>query len=220
MGVFSSTFGGFRVDGATGVTIKYNSHGQPTTLFYRRDGVETPIARIYNRVIPDELTKSGRTLPFSYQDELDVEWAGGPDWFFRISKFSIPWLRHPCVPLTHYLSNIGGLPPDREEWLIKPLFSFAGGGIIFAPTDADIAAIPESERRNYILQRKVHFTPLFETPYGPTQAEVRMMFVRDGDTYRAVIPLLRMGRGKMMGVAHNKGLLWVGASAGLIDPSV
>jgi hypothetical protein len=186
-------------------------------LFYRRDGVETPIARIYNRVIPDELTKSGRTLPFSYQDEIDVEWAGGPDWFFRISKFSIPWLRHPCVPLTHYLSNIGGLPPDREEWLIKPLFSFAGGGIIFAPTDRDFAKIPEDRRAQYVLQRRVAFTPVIDTPYGPTQAEIRIMFVRDGDTYRAVMPLVRMGRGKMMGVDYNKGLDWVGASAALIE---
>jgi hypothetical protein len=186
-------------------------------LFYRRDGVETPIARIYNRVIPDELTKSGRTLPFSYQDEIDVEWAGGPDWFFRISKFSIPWLRHPCVPLTHYLSNIGGLPPDREEWLIKPLFSFAGGGIIFAPTDRDFAKIPQDARAQYVLQRRVAFTPVIDTPYGPTQAEIRIMCVRDGDTYRAVMPLVRMGRGKMMGVDYNKGLDWVGASAALIE---
>jgi hypothetical protein len=124
------------------------------------------------------------------------------------------------VPETSYLDDVPSMPADREEWLLKPLFSFAGGGIIFAPTDADIAAIPEGDRRNYILQRRVHFTPFFETPYGPTQAEVRMMFVRDAESekYRAVIPLLRMGRGKMMGVDHNKGLSWVGASAGLIDP--
>jgi len=189
-------------------------------LFYDRDGRKTQIKRVYNRVIPDELTKSGLTFAFDYRDDLDVEWTGGPDWFFRISKFAIPWIKHPWVPETHYLDRLTSLPADRDEWLLKPLFSFAGGGIIFAPTDADIAAIPESERRNYILQRRVHFTPFFETPYGPTQAEVRLMFVRDGDHFDCMVPLLRMGRGKMMGVDHNKGLLWVGASAGLIDPSV
>ena len=188
-------------------------------LFYRRDGVETRIARIYNRVIPDELGRSHLTLPFRYRDDLDVEWAGGPDWFFRISKFSIPWLRHPWVPLTHYLNNLGGLPPDREEWLLKPLFSFAGGGIIFAPTDRDFAKIPFEARSQYILQRRVAFTPVIETPHGPTQAEIRIMMVRDGDGYRAVIPLVRMGRGKMMGVDYNKGLEWVGAAAALIESS-
>ncbi len=186
-------------------------------LFYRRDGVETRIARIYNRVIPDELQRSGRTLPFDYRDDLDVEWAGGPDWFFRISKFSIPWLKHPWVPLTHYLSNLGGVPPDRETWLLKPLFSFAGGGIIFAPTDRDFAAIRPESRDQYILQRRVAFAPVIETPAGPTQAEIRVMLVRDGDRYLPVLPLVRMGRGKMMGVDHNKGLEWVGAAAALVD---
>ena len=99
---------------------------------------------------------------------------------------------------------------------MKPLFSFAGGGIIFAPTDAQISAIPVGERMNYILQERIDFTPVIDTPEGPTQVEIRMMYVRDGSRLRAVLPLLRMGRGKMMGVDHNKGLKWVGASAGLI----
>jgi hypothetical protein len=188
-------------------------------LFYRRDGVETPIARIYNRVIPDELRRAGRSLPFDYRDDLEVEWAGSPDWFFRISKFSIPWLKHPWVPLTHYLSSLGAVPPNREEWVLKPLFSFAGGGIVFAPTDRDLAAIPHDKRANYILQRRVAFTPVIATPAGPTQAEIRIMFVREGDALRAVMPLVRMGRGRMMGVDHNKDLEWVGASAALIDQS-
>ncbi len=188
-------------------------------LLYRRDGVETPIARIYNRVIPDELRRAGRSLPFDYRDDLDVEWAGGPDWFFRISKFSIPWLKHSWVPLTHYLSSLGAVPPDRDEWVLKPLFSFAGGGIVFAPTDRDMAAIPHDARAGYILQRRVAFAPVIATPAGPTQAEIRIMFVRDGDALRPVMPLVRMGRGRMMGVDHNKGLEWVGASAALIDRS-
>jgi hypothetical protein len=188
-------------------------------LFYRRDGVETQIKRIYNRVIPDELTRTIRAMPFDYRDDLDLEWAGGPDWFFRLSKFSIPWLKHPWVPLTHYLSQLGGVPPDRDAWLLKPLFSFAGGGIVFAPTDRDLAKIPHDARWQYILQQRVDFTPVIATPAGPTQAEIRIMFVHDGDGFRAVMPLVRMGRGRMMGVDHNKGLEWVGASAALIDRS-
>ncbi len=188
-------------------------------LYYRRDGRATPIKRIYNRVIPDELEKKRIQLPFGYGDDLDVEWAGHPAWYFRLSKFSIPWLNHACVPETHVLDGLEQLPVDRERYLLKPLFSFAGGGIIFAPTDAQIAAIPHGERRNYILQERIAFEPVIETPAGPTQVEIRVMYIRAGDTMRPVLPLLRMGRGKMMGVDHNKGLRWVGASAGFM-PSV
>jgi hypothetical protein len=183
-------------------------------LYYRRDGKATQIKRIYNRVIPDELERKRIQLSFGYGDELEVSWAGHPAWYFRISKYSIPFLNHPSVPETRFLDGIEQLPVDRERYLLKPLFSFAGGGIIFAPTDAQIAAIPHHDRRNYILQERIQFEPVIETPEGPTQAEIRIMYLRDGARLRPVLPLLRMGRGRMMGVDHNKGLRWVGASAG------
>jgi hypothetical protein len=185
-------------------------------LYYRRDGRVTQIKRIYNRVIPDELERKKIQLPFGYGDDLELSWAGHPAWYFRLSKFSIPWLSHPSVPETRFLDGIEQLPVDRDRYLLKPLFSFAGGGIIFAPTDAQIAAIPHDQRKNYILQERIAFEPVIDTPYGPTQAEIRIMYVRDGARLRPVLPLLRMGRGKMMGVDHNKGLRWVGASAGFI----
>ena len=174
-----------------------------------------PIRRIYNRVIPDELERTHVRLPFDYRDDLDVEWTGHPEWYFRVSKFSIPWLRHPAVPRTWFLHEIEQLPAPREDLLLKPLFSFAGGGIVFAPTDAQLAAIPTDARDQYLLQQRVTFEPVIQTPHGPTQAEIRMMYVWT-DELHAVLPLVRMGRGKMMGVDHNKGLRWVGASAGLM----
>jgi hypothetical protein len=191
-------------------------------LYYRRDGRVTQIKRIYNRVIPDELERKRIQLPFGYGDDLEVTWAGHPAWYFRVSKFSIPWLSHASVPETRFLDGIEQLPVDRDRYLLKPLFSFAGGGIIFAPTDAQIAAIPHEERKNYILQERIAFEPVIDTPEGPTQVEIRIMYLRDPSTspragrgrLRPVLPLLRMGRGKMMGVDHNKGLKWVGASAG------
>ena len=186
-------------------------------LFYRRDGRQTQITRIYNRVIPDELERKSVQLPFDYRDELDVEWAGHPAWYFRISKFSIPFLKHPSVPKTWFLHELDRMPEDRDRYLLKPLFSFAGGGIIFAPTDAQVAAIPAAERSNYILQERIQFEPVIDTPDGPTQAEIRIMYVdADSGELTPVLPLIRMGRGKMMGVDHNKGLRWVGASAGFI----
>src|SRR5688572_17400096 len=185
-------------------------------LYYRRDGRVTQIKRIYNRVIPDELERKKVQLPFGYGDDLELNWAGHPAWYFRLSKFSIPWLSHPAVPETRFLDGIEQLPVDRDRYLLKPLFSFAGGGIIFSPTDAQIAAIPRDERQQYILQERIAFEPVIETPEGPTQVEIRIMYLRDGAGLRPVLPLLRMGRGKMMGVDHNKGLRWVGASAGFI----
>jgi hypothetical protein len=185
-------------------------------LYYRRDGRVTPIKRIYNRVIPDELERKRIQLPFGYGDDLEVEWAGHPSWYFRISKFSIPFLNHEAVPETWFLDGIESLPVNRERYLLKPLFSFAGGGIIFEPSDAQIAAIPIAERKNYILQERIAFSPVIDTPEGMTQVEIRIMYLREGARLRPVLPLLRLGRGKMMGVDHNKGLRWVGASAGFM----
>ncbi|MEW6322728.1 MAG: hypothetical protein AB1635_16775 [Acidobacteriota bacterium] len=186
-----------------------------TRLVYDRDGREVPIARVYNRVIPDELERRGIETPFGWDADLDVEWVGHPEWYFRVSKLSIPYLRHPSVPRTWFLDDVDGLPAPREDLLLKPLFSFAGGGIVFGPSDEEIAGIPAARRHDYILQERLAFAPIIETPDGATQAEVRVMYVWT-DRLRPVLPLIRMGRGRMMGVDHNKGLRWVGASAGLM----
>ncbi len=181
-------------------------------LWRRTTDGERPIRRVYNRIIPDELERMNHPLPFDYRDDLDVEWLGHPAWYFRLSKSAIPWLSHPAVPRTWRLDTVETLPAERHDLVLKPLFSFAGGGIVFAPTDAQLAAIPPEERHLYLLQERVAFAPVISTPQGATQAEVRIMYVQT-DELRPVLPLIRMGRGKMMGVAHNKGLSWVGASA-------
>ena len=185
-------------------------------LYYSRDGREIEVRRIYNRCIVDELERKGVTLPFDLREPLDVEWAGHPNWYFRISKFSIPYLKHRCVPKTWFLDQLPELPAAAENYLLKPLYSFAGVGIKFAPTQADVDAIPADQRHNYILQERVYFEPVIQTPHGPTQMEIRMMFVwPDGGELTPVLPLVRMGRGMMMGVDHNRNLEWVGGSAAL-----
>jgi hypothetical protein len=190
-------------------------------LFYRSGTGDVPIERIYNRAIVDELERKGVSLPFDYRDDLDVEWAGHPNWYFRISKFAIPWLHHPAVPpaifLDEWYEGKGRdlLPEDREQWVFKPLYSFAGKGVQFGPTDADLASIPQDQRHSFLLQQRVRFEPVIETPHGLTQAEVRIMYVwPENGTLEPVISLIRMGRGKMMGVDHNRNQEWVGASAG------
>lgn len=186
-------------------------------LHYRRDGKQIPIERIYNRVIVDEMVRKKIEPPFDYRDDLKVEWAGHPNWYFRISKFSIPFLKHECVPETVFLDQVSKPPADRDNWILKPLYSFAGAGIVFAPSDEHLGAISQKERHGYILQRRMQFEPVIETPHGLTQAEVRIMYIwLPGGSMQPVLPLVRMGRGKMMGVDHNKNLEWVGGSAALI----
>jgi hypothetical protein len=186
-------------------------------LYYSKDGREIEVRRIYNRTIVDELERKNITLPFDLRDELDVEWAGHPNWYFRISKFSIPYLQHRCVPKTWFVDGNPVVPTDNQNYLLKPLYSFAGVGIKFAPTEADIDAIPAGQRHDYILQERMRFEPVIQTPHGATQMEIRMMYVwPDGGELIPVLPLVRMGRGMMMGVDHNKNLEWVGSSAALV----
>jgi hypothetical protein len=182
------------------------------TLFYLRDGVRTPIRRIYNRAIVDELVRKGIRPAFSFRDELDVEWAGHPNWFFRISKFSIPFLRHECVPRTWFLDQRESLPDDLHNYVLKPLFSFAGLGVIVGPRRELVENIPAAKGSQYILQERVDFAPLFATPHGPTKAEIRILYIWE-ERLRPVNVIVRMGRGAQMGVDHNRNMEWVGASA-------
>jgi hypothetical protein len=184
-------------------------------LFYEEDGKRVPIERIYNRTIVDELERKGVTLPFDFRDELDVEWAGHPNWYFRISKYSIPYLKHPSVPRTWFLDQLTEVPTDLENFVLKPLYSFAGLGVVIAPSRKEIEAIPKGKRSEYILQERLNFTPVVETPHGATKVELRIMYVWL-DELIPVLTIVRMGRGLMIGVDHNKNLKWVGSSAALI----
>ena len=183
-------------------------------LYYELDGKRVPIQRIYNRAIVDELQRKGVKLGFDWRDDLEVEWAGHPNWYFRISKFSIPYLKHESVPKTWFLDQLNEIPPDLDNYALKPLYSFAGLGVVIAPKKEDIAAIPTEKRPYYILQERLHFEPVIEAPFGGTKAEVRVMYVWL-EELTAVLTIIRMGRGLMMGVDHNKNMEWVGASAGL-----
>jgi hypothetical protein len=185
-------------------------------LFYEEDGKRVPIERIYNRTIVDELERRGVTLPFDFRDELDVEWAGHPNWYFRMSKYSIPYLKHPSVPRTSFLDRLTDVPPDLENFVLKPLYSFAGLGVVIAPSRADIDAIPAAKRSEYILQERLNFTPVVDTPQGATKAELRIMYVWL-DKLLPVMTIVRMGRGLMMGVDQNKNMSWVGSSAALVS---
>lgn len=184
-------------------------------LYWEEAGTRVPIKRIYNRAIVDELERKGAELNFDFRDDLVVEWAGHPNWYFRISKFSIPYLKHPSVPKTWFLDQLEQVPEDLENYALKPLYSFAGLGVVIAPRKEDIEAVPEERRSQYILQERLHFEPVIDTPLGGTKVEVRVMYIWV-DELTPVLTILRMGRGLMMGVDHNRNMEWVGSSAGLI----
>jgi hypothetical protein len=182
-------------------------------LWYRRDGKRTRILRIYNRLIFDELEAKGGVFPFDLREPLDVSWAGHPDWYFRWSKHSLPELRHAIVPPSYLLSDLTEIPADLENWVLKPLFSFAGSGVKVEVTPADIAAVPGAQRAHTLLMRKVDYAPAIETTDGAfSKVEIRLMYVWKDGRPLPVTTLARLSQGKMMGVSYNKDRTWVGSS--------
>jgi hypothetical protein len=182
-------------------------------LWYGYLGRPTRIHRIYNRLIFDELEATGARLPFDLTEPLDVTWAGHPNWYFRWSKHCLPELRHPTVPESVLLSDLARPPSDLENWVLKPLFSFAGSGVKVEVTAADLDAVPPDARAHTLLMRKVEYAPAIETVDGnASKVEVRVLFVwKDGVPY-PVTTLARLSQGKMMGVNYNKDRTWVGSS--------
>jgi len=186
-------------------------------LFYRRNGREIPIHRIYNRVIVDEFVKKNIAIDFDFRDELEVEWAGHPNWYFRLSKYSLPHLHHRNVPRAYFLNQLERYPENLENYVLKPLFSFAGSGVKIDVTPADLDAVSPADRAFHLLQEKIEYGPVIKTPDAASKVEVRVMFLWL-DQPMAVTTLARLSQGKMLGVDFNKNKTWVGASCCLFEP--
>ena len=188
-------------------------------LYYKNEqGIEILVKRIYNRVIFDELDlRKDLKLDFSFSDELDVEWAGHPNWFFRISKFILPFLKGKYFIETILLSDLKQIPEDLENYVLKPLFSFSGSGVIFHVTKEDIENVKEKEL--YILQKKVNYIPIVQSPDGKVKAEVRVLCVwkKEDASPTLLCNLVRLSRGEMIGVKFNKDKDWVGGTLGLFE---
>lgn len=179
-------------------------------LFYENSGKKTPIDRIYNRVIYDELSKrKDLKYNFRFTEELDVKWIAHPNWFFKISKYSMPFFKSKYVPPTEFLSDVKEYPSDLENYVLKPLYSFAGVGVVFDVKKELLDSI--KDKSNYILQRKVHYEPCIKTLDIPAKAEIRLLFVWD-DKPLLINNLVRLSKGDMMGVDFNKDKTWVGSS--------
>lgn len=184
-------------------------------LFYINQGVKTPIERIYNRLIFDDLTNfPDLKTDFNLTDDVEVEWIGHPNWFFRISKYMMPFLKNPYIPACQFLSDYqGDFPENLAEYVLKPLFSFAGTGVKINIDKSDLTSIPDPE--NYILQKKVKYEPVIQTTDGSSvKCEIRMLYIWQKGEARPILlsNLARLSRGEMIGVRFNKDFDWVGGS--------
>lgn len=187
-------------------------------LYYDNNGVKTEIKRIYNRLIFDDLQKQeGLGEVVDLTKEYDVEWVPHPNWFYRISKFTLPFIRNPYVPQTFFLSDLKQIPADLENYVLKPLFSFAGMGVVIDVTKEDIENVKDPE--NWILQRKVKYADVIETPDVPAKSEIRLFYFWKKGWAKpvAVHNLARLSKGKMIGTRYNKDKEWVGGSVAFFE---
>lgn len=192
------------------------------TLYYLRDGKKTRIRRIFNRIIFDDLRAQRDNLGpiIDLTADWDVQWISHPNWFYRVSKYMLPLLHHAHIPETYFLNEIKQIPSDLDRFVLKPLFSFAGQGVLIDVTAADLAKIDDPG--NWILQRKVDYADCIATPDGPAKCEIRLMyFWKDGETQ--AVPannLARLSKGKMIGTRYNKDKTWVGGSAAFFGSAI
>jgi hypothetical protein len=190
-------------------------------LLYRvgADGSEMPVERVYYRLVIDELERKGVALPFDLREPLNVEWAPHPNWFWIWSKFSLPFLDHPAIPRTRFVADLSSVPENLTEgYVLKPLFSFAGGGVNVRPVSADLAAIPSHDRGRWCIQEKISYGDVLHAAGGgDVKVELRMMYLRPDDQPlpTAATNLCRLSRGEMLGVDFNRDVTWVGSSIAL-----
>ena len=181
-------------------------------------GRKIPVHRIYNRVIFDELIqRDDLKREFYFTEENNVEWVGHPNWFFRISKFTMPLIKSQYVPDTYFLHHLETYPADLENYVLKPLYSFAGSGVKYNVTRKDLEEI--NKPQNYILQKKVQYEPVVQAPDSLVKCELRMLMLWQNGEPKAqlVNNLARLSKGEMIGVRYNKDKDWVGASVGFFE---
>lgn len=182
-------------------------------LYHKRHGKWVQIKRVFNRAIVDELQEKQAKLNFHWNEELDIEWAGNPNWYFTISKNSMPYLKHQTIPTTVFLSEIENFLDNLEPFVLKPLFAFSGKGVNVHPCKKDIDEIPADLRDHYILQSKINYADCIYTPKGQNKVEIRIMLIWPEHAIEPIpaMSLARTGRGPMMGVRYNN-IPWTGST--------
>jgi len=187
-------------------------------LYYLDEGRKIRINRIYNRIIFDDLHQQKElNTAIDLNHSWDIEWITHPNWFYRISKFTLPFIHHPFIPKTFFLNEIKQIPADLENYVLKPLFSFAGTGVVIDVTLEDINQVKDPW--NWILQEKVKYANAIQTPDLPAKGEIRIFYFWKDEWERpvAVHNLARLSKGKMIGTRFNKDNDWVGTSVAIFE---
>lgn len=191
-------------------------------LFYLKNGKKIKIDRIFNRIVLDELKNQSQDIQEKgalLQTPLEIEWVTHPHHFFRISKFLLPFLKHKYIPTTLFANSIELKTFELEKFILKPLFSFAGQGVIIDIQTSDIDKLKNMDE--WIIQEKVEYANCIDTPTGPAKAEIRLFYFWDekSQKYIATMNLARLSKGKMIGVDYNKDKQWVGGSLAYFEMS-
>jgi hypothetical protein len=190
---------------------------QGNKLFYEDNREKIEIKKIFNRLVFDDLQQlKGKTI-IDITYPWDVEWISHPNWFYRISKYTLPFMHNPYIPATYFLHEIKELPADLENYVLKPLFSYAGMGVIIDVTKEDINKVTDPE--NWILQRKVKYAAAVETPDRNAKVEIRLFYFWKDEWERpvAVHNLTRLSKGKMIGTRYNENETWVGGGISFFE---
>jgi hypothetical protein len=121
-------------------------------------------------------------------------------------------LQHPNIPASYYVNELASIPEDLENYVLKPLFSFAGAGVIIDVVKSDIENLPDPQ--NWMLQKKVNYAPIVKTPTTPAKVEIRLLYLWEEGAARPfpAINIARLSKGKMIGVRYNQNETWVGGS--------
>ena len=124
----------------------------------------------------------------------------------------LPFLKHTYIPKAQFLDQLTETPTALDKYILKPLFSFAGQGVMIDISADDISNIKDPSA--WILQEKVEYANCIDTPTGPAKAELRLFYFWDESKqqYIATMNLTRLSKGKMIGVNYNKTATWVGGS--------
>jgi hypothetical protein len=189
-------------------------------IYYESEGKKIGIERIYNRLILDDLERNYPDLKptFDIKEEHNAAWISHPNWFYRVSKFSLPLFKSKYIPESNYLSDLKEIPLNLENYVLKPLFSFAGAGVNIDVTRQDIENIKNPE--NYLLQKKIDYAPCITDVNGEKiKCELRMLYIwpEESNHPKLITNLARLSRGKMIGVDYNKNFDWVGGSCAFFE---
>lgn len=186
-------------------------------LFYEKEGKTIPIKRIYNRLIWDDVVRNGDDFVQNQakvvMSNAHIDWVTHPSWFYRISKYTLPFLRHPHIPTTYFANTfLDEVPKDLADYVLKPLFSYSGNGVVIHPTPYDFYSI--DDLNVYILQKRVTYESAIKTPDGGAKAEIRLFYIWDESLSKLVAThnLARLTKAEMIGVDFNVDNNWIGGS--------